>query len=192
MILKRAHDSNWSILFLMQNSESNKNISTDIQITEGKRDIGEIVKSIIKLVNFQVSVPIDASNQTSATFGIDGQKITDVIDAFKKKKEFGHIENELTLRNEINEFLNSLFTEKANRLLIFIDELDRCKPLFAVSLLERIKHYFDNPNITFVFSTNLSELQNTIRNLYGDQFSASRYLDKFFKDNIMKSLIYII
>ena len=85
-----------------------QNISTDIQITEGKRDIGEIVKSIIKLVNFQVSVPIDASNQTSATFGIDGQKITDVIDAFKKKKEFGHIENELTLRNEINEFLNSV------------------------------------------------------------------------------------
>lgn len=157
-----------------------QNISTDIQITDGKRDIGEIVKSIIKLLDFQVTVPIDSSNQTTASFGIDGQKITDVIDAFKKKKEFGHIEHELTLKNEMNEFLNSLLPEKANRLVIFIDELDRCKPLYAVTLLERIKHYFDNPNITFVFSTNLNELQNTIKNLYGEQFSASRYLDKFF------------
>ena len=81
---------------------------------------------------------------------------------------------------EINEFLDSLLPEKAYRLVIFIDELDRCQPLFAVKLLERIKHYFGNTNLTFVFSTNLAELQNTIRSLYGEQFSASRYLDKFF------------
>ncbi len=52
--------------------------------------------------------------------------------------------------------------------------------MFAVKFLERIKHYFCNVNITFVFSTNLSELENTIRKLYGAEFNASRYLDKFF------------
>lgn len=155
-----------------------QNISTEIN--KGKRDLGQIIQSIVGLINVQVTVPLDPENTKNISFGIDGQKITDVVEAFKKKKIFGSIEHDKKLKSEMNEFLNSLLPEKANRLIIFIDELDRCKPLFAVKLLERIKHYFDNPNITFVFSTNLSELKNTIKNLYGEQFNASRYLDKFF------------
>ncbi len=156
------------------------NISTEIKIIDGKRDLSAIIQSIVSLINVQINVPLDEKNQTSMSFGIDGQRINDVVEAFKKKKEFGNIEHEKKLKSEMNEFLNSLLPEKANRLVIFIDELDRCKPLFAVKLLERIKHYYDNPNITFVFSTNLRELKNTINNLYGEQFNASRYLDKFF------------
>ena len=47
-------------------------------------------------------------------------------------------------------------------------------------LLERIKHYFSNDQITFVFSVNTNELQHTIRKYYGNDFNASRYLDRFF------------
>jgi len=70
--------------------------------------------------------------------------------------------------------------EKGDRLIIFIDELDRCNPSFAVKLLERIKHYFSNDKITFIFSVNLIELQNTIRQHYGINFNASKYLNRFF------------
>lgn len=156
-----------------------QDVSTDIKITQGKRDIGEIVKSIFGLIHVQFATPVAGTDQ-SIIADIDGQRITAIAEACKKKSDFGNIENESKLKSEINEFLNSLLTEKANRLVIFIDELDRCQPLFAVKLLERIKHYFDNPNVTFVFSTNVKELQNTIKKLYGEDFSASRYLDKFF------------
>ena len=61
-----------------------------------------------------------------------------------------------------------------------MDELDRCRPSYAVKLLERIKHYFSNDNITFVFSVNMNELQHTIKKYYGDTFDACRYLDRFF------------
>ena len=71
-------------------------------------------------------------------------------------------------------------TERGNRLVIFIDELDRCNPAFAIKLLERIKHYFNNSRITFVFSVNVAELQHAVRNHYGSDFDASRYLDRFF------------
>jgi len=84
------------------------------------------------------------------------------------------------LKRKINEFLNLLLPEHGNRLIVFIDELDRCKPDYAVKLLERIKHYFTNDNITFVFSTNLSELQYTISRFYGNGFSSYKYLDRFF------------
>ncbi len=154
-----------------------KSIPVDKELLEGKRNIREVVGSIFGLVHFQVSLPI---KEASVTVDFDGQRVKDVIDALEKKKVFGQIEHDVKLKSEINEFLDSLLLEKAYRLVIFIDELDRCQPLFAVKLLERIKHYFGNTNLTFVFSTNLVELQNTIRSLYGEQFSASRYLDKFF------------
>lgn len=46
-------------------------------------------------------------------------------------------------------------------------------------MLERVKHYFENERITFVFSVNIEQLQNTIKAFYGLNFDASRYLDRF-------------
>ena len=69
---------------------------------------------------------------------------------------------------------------KNGRLIVFIDELDRCRPTYAVKLLERVKHFFDNNKITFIFSVNLYELKNTIKKLYGSSFDGDRYLDRFF------------
>ena len=71
------------------------------------------------------------------------------------------------------------------KIIVFIDELDRCRPDFAVRLLERVKHYADLPNVIFIMSTNLAELQYMIRNVYGDGFGAARYLDRFFDIHMM-------
>lgn len=66
------------------------------------------------------------------------------------------------------------------KIVLFIDELDRCSPDFAIKLLERIKHYVDNPHVIFVLSVNLQELHHTIKKFYGSEFSATSYLDRFF------------
>ena len=49
-----------------------------------------------------------------------------------------------------------------------------------MKLLERIKHYFNNDRVTFLFSVNVAELQHTVKTHYGADFNASRYLDRFF------------
>ena len=82
--------------------------------------------------------------------------------------------------DKVSEFLQSLLPEVGERLIVFVDELDRCKPSYAVKLLERIKHYFLDEEITFVFSVNINELQHTIKKHYGSDFDATRYLDRFF------------
>ena len=81
---------------------------------------------------------------------------------------------------KVKEFIDSLIGESNKRLVIFIDELDRCKPDYAIRFLERIKHYFDDDRVIFVFSVNLLQLQYTVKNYYGANFDATRYLDKFF------------
>ncbi len=80
----------------------------------------------------------------------------------------------------INKYLTSILPPKPTRLVIFIDELDRCRPDYTVQLLERIKHYMTLNRITFVFSLNYDQLQHTIKRYYGNDFEASMYLDKFF------------
>ena len=49
-----------------------------------------------------------------------------------------------------------------------------------MKLLERIKHYFNHPKVVFVISYNKAELQHSIKTLYGSEFSADKYLERFF------------
>ena len=69
-------------------------------------------------------------------------------------------------------------------ILFFIDELDRCRPDFALSILELVKHVFDIPGIKFIFVANLEQLKAAIRKRYGQDVDADVYLEKFIKMEI--------
>lgn len=91
----------------------------------------------------------------------------------------------ITDHHSIIELIKQLINDVINKshcksIVIFVDELDRCNPSYAVRLLEDIKHYFLMDNVTFVFSVNLSELQHMVKSVYVEQFDAFRYLDRFF------------
>lgn len=68
-------------------------------------------------------------------------------------------------------------TEKP--LIIIIDELDRCRPKFAVQILEKIKHFFSVENVVFVLSVNQEQLEHSIKAEYGVGIDANTYLQKF-------------
>jgi hypothetical protein len=111
---------------------------------------------------------------------VSGKSISKIRESLKRQKDpFQSLLDERELSKKIKEFLNSLLAEQGERLVIIVDELDRCNPIFAVRLLEKIKHYFDNENITFILSINSYELQNTIKNYYGERFNATGYLNRF-------------
>ncbi|MBQ4800290.1 NTPase KAP [Pseudoalteromonas sp. MMG006] len=70
--------------------------------------------------------------------------------------------------------------DKSLPIFIFIDELDRCRPSYAVEMLETIKHIFDVKGIVFVVATDTGQLQHTIKSIYGEGFDAKVYLGRFF------------
>nr|WP_282928584.1 integrase DNA-binding domain-containing protein [[Ruminococcus] torques] len=111
---------------------------------------------------------------------LTGRNINGIIENLKSDNPLTKIKEEKDLHENIKNFFTELLVERGNRLVVFIDELDRCKPSYAVQLLERIKHYLYDDRITFVFSVNLGELQHTIKHYYGNTFDACRYLDRFF------------
>lgn len=58
--------------------------------------------------------------------------------------------------------------------------MDRCRPTYAVELLEAIKHFFSVDGIVFVIATDTAQLQHAIRAIYGEGFDGQQYLHRFF------------
>ena len=69
-------------------------------------------------------------------------------------------------------------TEKSGPIIFIVDELDRCRPDFALDLLETIKHFFDVPGIVFLLVMNHEALNDMIRTRYGT-VDGKRYMQKF-------------
>jgi predicted KAP-like P-loop ATPase len=61
-------------------------------------------------------------------------------------------------------------------LIFIIDELDRCRPSFALEVLERIKHFFAVPNVHFVLGVNVEQLENSVRAACGLRSGVKTYL----------------
>jgi hypothetical protein len=64
-------------------------------------------------------------------------------------------------------------------IVIIVDELDRCNPIFTIHFFERIKHFFNIPNIVFVLLINKSNIYNAIKGVYGIDTDAENYFEKF-------------
>lgn len=112
-------------------------------------------------------------------FNKEFQEVAD--DAIDKTAELilkDHVEAEKSLQT-----LQTALTAIASQdpIIIFIDELDRCRPNFAVDMLEIIKHTFDVEGVSFVLVTNTQQLRASINHCYGQAVDAQRYLDKFIK-----------
>ncbi|MGL5753172.1 MAG: KAP family P-loop NTPase fold protein [Paraclostridium sp.] len=80
------------------------------------------------------------------------------------------------LKKEMVKYQNA--TEK--KIIFFIDELDRCRPSFAIELLEVIKHLFDIDNFIFVISIDKEQLSHSVSTIYGHNMDTVGYLRRFF------------
>ncbi|WP_372844413.1 P-loop NTPase fold protein [Psychrobacter sp.] len=83
-----------------------------------------------------------------------------------------------TLRDALSDIAST------NPIILLIDELDRCRPDFAVMMLETIKHVFDVKNVQIILITNAEQLKATIKHSYGSETNSHDYLYKFFKYQI--------
>lgn len=136
-----------------------------------KKEMG-FIKSLLKGASHIVKgvTPIDVESIFKGTKTLCG---------INDEDQFSELEFIEQMDVQVNSFLDYICEGQYEKLVIFIDELDRCKPSFAVELLEIIKHYFNHDKVIFVLSTNLSEFQHCIKQYYGEGFNGWKYLDRF-------------
>lgn len=126
---------------------------------------------------------------------IDFWHINSIVSVIASLQDENILEQIRTLeevKEQIYDILDNLISENCDKLVIIIDELDRCNPNYAVNVLERIKHYFNDERIIFIVAVNKSQLIHTISNCYGLNFDSTRYLNKFFDFNMKLSKVNIV
>lgn len=82
-------------------------------------------------------------------------------------------------RKRLQESLKNLIPPNGN-LWIFIDDLDRCNPVFAINTLECIKHFFNIEHIIFIFAIDYNHLARAAEKIYGREIDSESYMKKFF------------
>ena len=65
-------------------------------------------------------------------------------------------------------------------LVVFVDELDRCRPTYTIELLETAKHLFGVDHIVFILCLDREQLAHSVKAVYGTEFAADGYLRRFF------------
>lgn len=119
---------------------------------------------------------------------IDTKSITDGLEKLTEGVT-SIFENEIDEYSErkknINDFRTSLAkfiadTSDGKPVVFIIDELDRCRPNYAVGLLEQIKHFFIVPNIVFALTIDKEQLQFAIKGVYNSEsINTEEYLRRF-------------
>lgn len=119
-----------------------------------------------------------------ATKALSGQ-VTNVSDALAGESLIEVYEKRAKLRSLINELAEDSIKGVAGKLVIIIDELDRCRPDFAVRLLEQTKSLFQSENIVVVISADSVQLAHAMAGLYGQDYDSQRYLERFFDQRLL-------
>lgn len=83
------------------------------------------------------------------------------------------------LKSQLAKLSQEVVSETGHPLIFIVDELDRCRPTFAIELLERVKHIFDVPHIVFAFGLNRDELAKSFSSIYGN-INTDVYIRRFF------------
>lgn len=162
-----------SELKTIMNSE-NKEIFKSV-VEKGAVLVKNIAPALVKSLIRKYVVDIDEiaadaiENATKATSEIFEEEIKEFSSKKKTIVEF---------RKDLEKFVN--LSENNKPLVFIIDELDRCRPNYAVEVLEQIKHFFSVPGIVFVLSIDKKHLGGSVKGFYGsEQIDSNEYLKRF-------------
>lgn len=152
--------------------------------TEAKRNLKDAAKEVMKVAApFALNLATGAARilvgiepgslanvLTDATEATGAKALDDALDSLEKTRQSS---------KAFREKLGALAAHAQGPLVVIIDELDRCRPTFALELLERMKHLFEVEGVVFVLFLHSEALHAIIRQTYGADVVPHEYLRKF-------------
>lgn len=139
-------------------------------LNETSNKIKECAKNVIK------SLPKILVNTLANIHGIDLSALVtneNIFDDYKKHTEI------------INKYKNNLANFcKEKKIILLIDELDRCLPRYQIKVLETLYNIFNIPNLILLIALDKSQLKHSVKQIFGNQENVSGYLSKFIQYEI--------
>ena len=165
----------------------NAMVALSVELTKELQNLGLQSDTVEKLKKGAVEIfeKSIVAGVKLATSGI--MDISPLLNGNQKSSE--GLQNYIDSRELLENFIENLESyakglEKEKPLIVVIDELDRCRPLYAIELLETAKHLFSVENVIFVLAVNRRELGHSIKAIYGNEFDSQQYLGRFIDVNI--------
>ena len=184
------------------------------QLPKGEKLVGNLLSTAKKLLGVMAGIGASIlvkkvtglglealKEQLNADTDCDTEETTDILGGKSEKYIEQIIEKSLEEHQELKKVIEHFKTalEKVTVSLqdnagftlpmyILIDELDRCRPTYAIELLENIKHIFNANGVFFIVATNKEQLAHSIKAVYGDSFDSRNYLRRFFNQEYTISI----
>jgi len=132
-----------------------------------RKSYNTLLKQVLKIGQvFKISLPLG-----SLSVQPDFKKLEDLYKSVDKLED--------RFQKLIKEILKS---KKGKKLIILIDDLDRCLPEFSLEFLENIKHFFSVEDVIFLISLDEQLLETALNCRYNNdnnsRFTAKVYLEK--------------
>nr|MCH9740887.1 KAP family NTPase [Campylobacterota bacterium] len=119
------------------------------------------------------------------TLGVDLKRITSDYENQEKTIKEILTKDKSILKKRFKEYLEGIIDVK---IVVFLDDIDRCSPFFAIKILEELKSYFKIvENLIFVIAYDREQLESIIRKKFGSDMDTNGYLIKFFDTNYLFS-----
>lgn len=152
-----------------------------------KNDTSETYKEVLKKGS-KISKAVIPSVMKAIVKRYAGEDIADimkdysegVLESFKEDID-SYVERKKNIKEFHHDLENYIIENSDGKPIVFIiDELDRCRPNYAVSVLENVKHLFSVKGIVFVLSIDKEQLGHAICGAYGsDKIDSNEYLRRF-------------
>jgi hypothetical protein len=163
---------------------------TDLGLKKSSSAMKGLVESVGR-IGFQALV---SAAETATLNLVDIEEIHEQENTENLKKRYGdfaeakinaHVEVRQGIKqfkkglNEVAETIKKKDDPKSLPIIVFIDELDRCRPDFAIKLLENIKHIYNVKNYIFVLSMDRAQMKHAVGVIYGQGMDGEGYLRRF-------------
>lgn len=149
-----------------------KNEIKNLATTYGKETAKDIV-----VLSYTITKSI-FSKKTGIDLDDIKNNIKDIRDEEEKNDLIKEYKDVIELKKKIKRKISKI-SEKKTQIFI-IDELDRCKPTFAMETLEIIKHFFDVDNCVFIISVDKMQLAESVKSIYGNGIDSEKYFSKLY------------
>ncbi|WP_049722420.1 KAP family P-loop NTPase fold protein [Gilvimarinus polysaccharolyticus] len=130
-------------------------------------------------------LPLAAKLATNGVINLNGnaeELLSNGIESLVEQQinSYDDAKNSVTnFRTKLAKFAGSV-SDDGKPLIIIIDELDRCRPSYAIEILEKAKHFFNVENVVFVLGVDKRQLGSSFKAVYGEGLNVDGYMRRFF------------